>query len=55
MLTSVWIFPILFEGADKENLFFNNQNLDQYQYLGNCLSTPTLTQQWLIDNKLGFM
>ena len=29
--------------------------LDQYQYLGNCLPTPPLTQQQSIDNKLGLM
>ena len=27
--------------------------LDQYQYLGNCPSTPPLTQQQSIDNNLG--
>ena len=26
---------------------------DQYQYLGNCPSTPPLTQQQSIDNNLG--
>ena len=28
---------------------------DQYQYLGNCLPTPPLTQQQSIDNKLRLM
>ena len=28
---------------------------DQYHYLGNCPPTPPLTQQQLIDNKLGLM
>ena len=28
---------------------------DQYQYLGNCPLTPSLTQQQSIDNKLGLM
>ena len=27
----------------------------QYQYLGNCPSTPPLTQQQSIDNNLGLM
>ena len=29
--------------------------MGQYQYLGNCLPTPPLTQQQSIDNKLGLM
>ena len=28
---------------------------DQYQYLGICPPTPPLTQQKLVDNKLGWM
>ena len=28
---------------------------DQYQYLGNCPLTPPLTQQHLMDNKVGLM
>ena len=31
------------------------ENLDQYQYLGNCPPTPPLTQQQSIDKKSGFM
>ena len=29
--------------------------LDQYQYLGNCPPTPTLTQPQSTENKLGLM
>ena len=32
-----------------------DNNVYQYQYLGNCPSTPPLTQQQLIDNKLRLM
>ena len=31
------------------------EQLDQYQYLGNCPPAPPLTQQQSIDNKLGLM
>ena len=31
------------------------ENLDQYQYLGNCPPTPPLTQQQSIDKNSGFM
>ena len=30
-------------------------DVDQYQYLGNCPPTPSLTQQQSTDNKLGLM
>ena len=36
-------------------MFINIKFLDQYQYLGNCPPTPSLTQQQSIDNKLGWM
>ena len=29
--------------------------LDQYQYLGNCPPTPTLSQQQSTESKLGLM
>ena len=32
-------------------MFINIKFLDQYQYLGNCPPTPSLTQQQSIDNK----
>ena len=35
--------------ADLQSLL----DWDQYQYLGNCLPTPPLTQQQSIDKKLG--
>ena len=36
-------------------LFLLEEKWDQYQYLGNCPSTPPLTQKQPIDNKVGLM
>ena len=38
-----------------DNVKLHVDYLDQYQYLGNCLPTPPLTQQQSIDNKLGLI
>ena len=42
----------IFKYSPKHELL---EDLDQYQYLGNCPPTPPLTQQQSIDNMLGLM
>ena len=42
-------------GGREGNYLGFSERVDQYQYLGNCPSTPPLTQQQSIGNKLGLM
>ena len=50
IITELWLLlKVLYN--EPAPMFINIKFLDQYQYLGNCPPTPSLTQQQSIDNK----
>ena len=50
IITELWLLLKVLSN-EPAPMFINIKFLDQYQYLGNCPPTPSLTQQQSIDNK----